>query len=97
MLKELLGLTADINPTEIASHIAQGNLADWCDSWRKKVEATIMFGNNKPIVAVEFRAGSCIRLHCPVCGKQQKYPFYPQNSKHKLWFCERCGQALKWE
>lgn len=32
MLKELLDLLADVNPAEIASHIAQGNLHDWCIS-----------------------------------------------------------------
>lgn len=31
MMNELLGLIADINPTEIASHIAEGNLAEWCE------------------------------------------------------------------
>lgn len=34
-MNELLGLIDDINPTEIASHIAEGNLAEWCESWRQ--------------------------------------------------------------
>ena len=34
-MNELLGLIADINPTEIASHIADGNLAEWCERWRQ--------------------------------------------------------------
>lgn len=34
-MNELLGLIADINPTEIASHIADGTLAEWCESWRQ--------------------------------------------------------------
>lgn len=34
-MNELLGLIADINPTEIASHIAEGNLAEWCEIWRQ--------------------------------------------------------------
>lgn len=34
-IDELLGFIADINPTEIASHIEQGNLAEWCESWRQ--------------------------------------------------------------
>ena len=29
------------------------------------------------------------RLYCPVCGKQQK------RGKCGVWYCERCGQALK--
>ena len=34
-MNELLGLIADINPTERASHIAEGNLAEWCEIWRQ--------------------------------------------------------------
>jgi hypothetical protein len=34
-MNELLGLIADINPTEIAAHIADGNLAEWCEIWRQ--------------------------------------------------------------
>lgn len=34
-MNELLGLIADINPTEIASHIAEENLAEWCEIWRQ--------------------------------------------------------------
>lgn len=29
------------------------------------------------------------KYYCPVCGKQQK------RGKHGIWYCERCGQALK--
>ena len=29
------------------------------------------------------------RYYCPVCGKQQKM------AKTGIWYCERCGQALK--
>ena len=29
------------------------------------------------------------RTYCPICGKQQK------SAKHGIWYCERCGQALK--
>ena len=38
MLKEFLGLLADVNPAEIASHIAQGNLHEWCNSWKSAAE-----------------------------------------------------------
>lgn len=34
-MNDLLGLIADINPTEIAAHIADGNLAEWCETWRQ--------------------------------------------------------------
>lgn len=50
MLKELLDLLADVNPAEIASHIAQGNLHDWCISWRRTGEQIIQkFDNQVPI------------------------------------------------
>jgi hypothetical protein len=39
-VNELLGLIADINPTEIASHIAEGNLAEWCEIWRQVATVT---------------------------------------------------------
>lgn len=44
-MNELLGLIADINPTEIASHIAEGNLAEWCEIWRQV--ATVAAGSMK--------------------------------------------------
>lgn len=44
-ISELLGLIADINPTEIASHIAEGNLTKWCESWRQA--ATVAAENLK--------------------------------------------------
>lgn len=44
-MNELLGLIADINPTEIASHIAEGNLTKWCESWRQA--ATVAAENLK--------------------------------------------------
>ena len=34
-MDELLGLIADINPTEIASHITDGTLAEWCEIWQR--------------------------------------------------------------
>lgn len=40
-MDELLGLIADINPTEIASHIEQGNLAEWCEGWRQVATVTV--------------------------------------------------------
>lgn len=33
MLNDLKGLIADVNPTEIASHIEHGTLSQWCESW----------------------------------------------------------------
>ena len=41
--KELLGLIADVNPNEIAAHIADGNLAEWCELWRR--QATVAAEN----------------------------------------------------
>lgn len=40
-MDELLGLIADINPTEIASHIEQGNLAERCEGWRQVATVTV--------------------------------------------------------
>ena len=37
----LLGFVLDVNPNEIASHIKEGSLAGWCDSWRRAVIAII--------------------------------------------------------
>lgn len=37
-LKEMLGYISDINPQEIASHIADGTLNDWLESWRSSFE-----------------------------------------------------------
>lgn len=44
-MNEILGLIADINPTEIASHIANGNLAERCETWRQV--ATVILENLK--------------------------------------------------
>lgn len=48
---ELLGLIADINPAEIASHIAQGNLHEWCSSWKSAAEQVVVKMNNQVPVA----------------------------------------------
>lgn len=49
---ELLGFIADINPAEIASHIAQGNLHEWCDSWRTAAgQAVQKMDNRVPIIS----------------------------------------------
>ena len=42
-MQELLGLIADVNPNEIAAHIADGTLADWCELWRQ--QATVAAEN----------------------------------------------------
>lgn len=34
-MTEMLGLIADVNPNEIAAHIADGTLAEWCEQWRQ--------------------------------------------------------------
>ena len=41
IMKELLGLIADVNPNEIAAHIADGNLADWCEALRQALTVSI--------------------------------------------------------
>mgnify|MGYP003466097130 CR=1 FL=1 len=52
MLKEFLGLLADVNPAEIASHIAQGNLHEWCDNWRSAAEeAAVQMDNRVPVTS----------------------------------------------
>lgn len=35
--------SADVNPNEIAAHIADGTLADWCELWRQ--QATVAAEN----------------------------------------------------
>lgn len=40
-MKELLGLIADVNPNEIAAHIADGNLADWCKALRQALTVLV--------------------------------------------------------
>lgn len=34
-MRELFGLIADVNPNEIAAHIADGTLTEWCEIWRQ--------------------------------------------------------------
>ena len=41
IMKELLGLIADVNPNEIAAHIADGNLADWCKALRQALTVLV--------------------------------------------------------
>ena len=41
MSKETLGLIADINPVEIASHIADGTLEEWCKALRQALTVSI--------------------------------------------------------
>lgn len=38
LVKEIYGYIADINPQEIASHIADGTLNDWLQVWRSSFE-----------------------------------------------------------
>lgn len=40
-LKEILGYISDINPQEIASHIADGTLNDWLQVWRSSFKYCI--------------------------------------------------------
>lgn len=40
-MTEILGLIADVNPNEIAAHIANGNLADWCELWRQQAMVAV--------------------------------------------------------
>ena len=40
-MKELLGLIADVNPNEIAAHIADGNLADWCKALQQALTVLV--------------------------------------------------------
>lgn len=40
-LNEIYGYIADINPQEIASHIADGTLNDWIQAWRSSFECYI--------------------------------------------------------
>lgn len=34
--------------------------------------------------------------YCPVCGKQQKNN-YSDKRVNEGWYCEKCGQKLRWE
>lgn len=34
--------------------------------------------------------------YCPVCGKQQKNN-YNRRRVDEGWYCEKCGQKLRWE
>ena len=40
-LNKIVKLSADINPTEIASHIEDGTLGSWCKSWQNEVELVV--------------------------------------------------------
>lgn len=37
LVEIVLGMVEDVNPAEIASHIARGNLHEWCRQWRETV------------------------------------------------------------
>ena len=41
-IKALTEMTFDVNPAEIASHIEQGNLKEWCLQWRTKMNMLII-------------------------------------------------------
>ena len=34
-------------------------------------------------------------FYCPVCGKQQKSN-YNSRRVNEGWYCEKCGQKLRW-
>lgn len=40
-MQEILGLIADINPVEIASHIADGTLEEWCEALRQALTVMV--------------------------------------------------------
>lgn len=40
-VKELEEFIYDVNPVEIASHIADGTLEQWCNSWRHAAEKVL--------------------------------------------------------
>lgn len=42
MSEETLGLIADINPVEIASHIADGTLEEWCEALRQALTVSVL-------------------------------------------------------
>ena len=41
LVNEMYGYISDINPQEIASHIADGTLNDWIQAWRSSFERYI--------------------------------------------------------
>lgn len=43
MLTELQGMLEDINPNEIVSHILDGTLLAWLDSWKMKCCMLVAF------------------------------------------------------
>lgn len=45
LITELMGLIADVNPNEIASHIADGTLLAWTQTWRMKSSMVAGFLN----------------------------------------------------
>ena len=40
-LRDILSLIEDVNPNEIASHIADGTLDDWCETWRETATRSV--------------------------------------------------------
>lgn len=45
LVTELMGLIADVNPEEIAAHIADGTLFAWTQTWRMKASMVAGFLN----------------------------------------------------
>ena len=51
-LNKIAKLSADINPTEIVSHIENDTLGSWCKSWRNEVELAVNSMKNEMLLLV---------------------------------------------
>lgn len=89
MLKELLGLIADINPNEIASHIAQGNLAEWCARWRGTAERVSRKVHNNATSQREgrWKGAGMGDYRCSLCDETVG------GNHHN--YCPSCGAYMK--
>ena len=41
-IEEMTGMIMDVNPSEIASHIENNSLREWCISWQAKAQTLIV-------------------------------------------------------
>lgn len=82
MLTELQGMLEDINPNEIVSHILDGTLLSWLDSWKMKCGMLIAFlieNDNANEVEIEKLRRENFGLKTTVKNQQSKLEKFYHN------------------
>ena len=100
LVEIVLGMVEDVNPAEIASHIARGDLHEWCRQWRETVGKYLADVGNSVTV---HKTGRWIdkptgryrqmQLWCSACGQNSGIGGIEIN-RHKP-FCPNCGVKME--